>query len=301
MLAMVMASLLQYGCDEPEPPWDITIKGVAGHPAWAPDGRTVLYEASGELWSVDLQGHSVCLTAGWGRYVGTPDVSPDGHWVAFGDGTTIFKARFGPDGTVDTNTVVALTSTGSSHFPRWSPDGASLAFDSNMDGGFYRIMVMDSSGAGLLRLPVIVGAGDARKPCWSPDGAKLAYFTYVGSDWARIAVVGITGGTGPRVLRADSADYRNPDWAPDGARLTFARMAIRPPAYVDSPVQHHVCIADTALTHIEVIGLGSDPRWSPDGRLLAYTALVKVTPSLYYETVFVIDLTTRAVTQLVWY
>jgi Tol biopolymer transport system component len=60
---------------------------------------------------------------------------------------------------------------GSNFHPRPSPDGASLAFDSDRDGerGVY---VADSNGRNVRR---VSGAGFAAVPSWSPDGQRLAF------------------------------------------------------------------------------------------------------------------------------
>ena len=56
--------------------------------------------------------------------------------------------------------------------PRWSPDGAQLAFTSNREGKAMQLYVMPLAGGE----PVQLTDGDCEDtgPAWSPDGARLA-------------------------------------------------------------------------------------------------------------------------------
>ncbi|MEJ7627156.1 MAG: hypothetical protein WKF35_09855 [Ferruginibacter sp.] len=102
----------------------------------------------------------------------SPAWSPDGNWLAYSDGATIYKIRF--TGTsFDLSQNVSLTSNGKNFFPCWNATSDSLVFDSN-DGtndGSYRTWKMASDGTG----KTLVGVG--RQPRWS---ANHIYF--IGSD-----------------------------------------------------------------------------------------------------------------------
>src|SRR3977135_4526906 len=63
------------------------------------------------------------------------------------------------------------SSTATNVRPAWSPDGKSIAFQSNRDGP-YHIYVMNTDGSNLRQLPS--GDTDDRHPTWSPDGKAIA-------------------------------------------------------------------------------------------------------------------------------
>jgi dipeptidyl aminopeptidase/acylaminoacyl peptidase len=116
------------------------------------------------------------------RRVGDPQVSPDGKWVAY-QATTIDKAA----NRGRTQIYVVPTAGGapkqltneaaSSAGPRWSPDGARIAFNR---GGQLWLMNADGTGAKQIT-DVALGAGD---PLWSPNGKLLAFTTEVYPDCA---------------------------------------------------------------------------------------------------------------------
>ncbi|HEY3126676.1 MAG TPA: LpqB family beta-propeller domain-containing protein, partial [Candidatus Limnocylindria bacterium] len=66
------------------------------------------------------------------------------------------------------------SSTATNVRPAWSPDGKSIAFQSNRDGP-YHIYVMNSDGSNLRQLTN--GDNDDRHPNWSPDGKLIAVDT----------------------------------------------------------------------------------------------------------------------------
>src|SRR5712691_2585079 len=78
-------------------------------------------------------------------------------WVVPADGSALPR-RFTSGGGKDST-------------PRWSPDGARLAFLSDRDGGKAQVYVMDVAGGEARKLSAISeGAG---APVWSPDSTRL--------------------------------------------------------------------------------------------------------------------------------
>ena len=99
--------------------------------------------------------------------------------------------------------------------PSFSPDGLTLVFRSERDGG------------GLFTIPVLGGqerfvARGGRNPHFSPDGNWIAYWAgeprY--ATGSRIYVVPASGGA-PRQLQPDFLDARTPAWSRAGTSLVF--------------------------------------------------------------------------------
>ena len=183
--------------------------------------------------------------------------------------------------------------------PRWSPDGAQLAFTSNREGKAMQLYVMPLAGGEPRKLTNL--KEDVTQLAWSPDGATIAFVArvpdaaYDEEDDKRRQPRRFTrlqykhdnvGWTADRrqhlfTVRADGAgepvqltdgDYEDsgPSWSPDGATLAF--VSARGPDWDIEPV------SDVYL----VAAQGGEPRrltrgggsidgvsWSPDGARLA--------------------------------
>jgi len=89
--------------------------------------------------------------------------------------------------------------------PVFSPDGKSIAFASNRDGGQYRIYVMNADGTNVRRLTD--GRND-HTPTWSPDGNWIA-FTSARGGQPDIWMVDIHGGNLTQITKT-GGDH--PSW-----------------------------------------------------------------------------------------
>lgn len=112
--------------------------------------------------------------------VADPQLSPDGRWVAYQIGVPDVAANRSRTQiyliAVSGGEPKQLTSgTSSATTPRWSPDGARLAF---VTGG--QIWTMNPDGSDRKQVTSIsTGAGD---PVWSPDGRLIAFASDVYAD-----------------------------------------------------------------------------------------------------------------------
>ncbi len=150
--------------------------------------------------------------------------------------------------------------------PVLSPDGRSVAFVSNRDGD-YDIYVGLVSGGALIK--ITHDPNLESRPSWSADGASIAYARL--NDWGLwdIWQVPALGGT-PRRLILNAAD---PSWSRDGRLLAYANATTRTIWVSDPAGQHARALTTTAPSLGEEAFYGlhdAEPRFSPDGRELAY-------------------------------
>ena len=229
------------------------------------------------------------------KRVGAPAISPDGQHAAF----TVRETNW-DENAYETEIWIGDAATGrsrpltnaakSSLQPAWSPDGQWLAFISDRDGKrqVYRIAVAGGEAQKLTSASEGVNAFQ-----WSPSGAQVAYtmtdpptaamkerekrWGDVGledqdpryahlhvMDVATQAVRALT--SGPFVVGAF-------DWSPDGQHVAFDHRATSDPSdggTADISVVNVSTGARTVVVAQE--GPDANPRWSPDGRQLAFVS-----------------------------
>lgn len=159
-------------------------------------------------------------------------------------------------------------------FAAWSPDGASLAFARSPRSGKTgpNLYVVHRDATHLRRL--IARSSWSSLPAWSPDGAELAFAGRIGSVGEGVFVAA-RDGTGPRlvfqvphalggatvVARNDLTDL---SWSPDGTRLLFELQDWLYVLRLDSGVA------------TKLPARGYTPKWSPDGRSIAFVQFCRL-------------------------
>jgi len=253
---------------------DIFQLEVAGDPQISPDGSRIVYERQ----SMDIM----------------TDAPRSSLWIIDNDGGNHRPLFAGPE---------------SYNSPRWSPDGARLAYVSNVDGRGPQLHVrwMDTGQTAMLT-NVQEAPSSIR---WSPDGSQLAFSMFVpsspkplaepppkpeGAEWAppvtviekmpyradgagyldtgyeHIFVLSAEGGT-PRQLTHGDYDHGGTlAWTSDGRRIVFA--ANRQEDAEHDPVESELWSVDVASGELAQLTDRDGPDFAPtlsaDGKTMAY-------------------------------
>jgi serine/threonine-protein kinase len=189
-------------------------------------------------------------------------LSPDGARVA-----VAIENRDNPDLWVyDTarDTLTRMTfDPANDTAPVWSPDGRSLAFRSDRDGGGLFLQAPEATGT---PRRLTRSSGPVHTPyAFTPDGRSLLFTEFHSYRYQRIGVVPVSGdGEIDWVLDGRFAQLR-PQVSPDGRWLAYqSDESGRFEVYVRPWPQ-----VDTGRWQVSAAG-GTSPLWSRDGRELFF-------------------------------
>ncbi len=195
-----------------------------------------------------------------------PSLSPDGKTFVYASNASgnwdIYSQRVGGKNAINLTKDSADDDTQ----PAFAPDGESIAFRSEREGG--GIFVMGATGESVRRL-----TNFGYNPAWSPDGKQIVFSTQgIVRPEGRMAagqlfIVDISSGQ-TQLLSQGIEDAVEPNWSPHGYRIaSWGRYsAIKPlrriwtiPANGGQPV----AVTEQAATEW-------NPAWSPDGKFLYF-------------------------------
>lgn len=233
----------------------------AEDPAWSPDCSRLVYTDSGSLWTVANDGGDRRrLLRSRFAYLYSPAWSPDGTEIAYVRGyqsgddwrAHIWKVSAGG------GQPVRLTDGDQrDERPQWSPDGTSILFERVFDWRTF-VVLMDREGEDMEALSSHESLNVA--PAWSPDGTKFAFI-----DEGTLYVTNVDNRTQRQFVAGTVYPRGEVAWSPSGNRIAFVRGDLSGSdifiADIDGSNQEQVTDLD---------GQALAPRWSPDGKLLAF-------------------------------
>jgi tricorn protease len=204
-------------------------------------------------------------------------LSPKGERALFTARGDVFTAP------IEKGSVRNLTRSSGAHdkWARWSPDGARIAFVSDLDGED-QLYLVAQDGSGAPEQLTHGGKAFLYAPAWSPDGKRIAFGDQDGRVWV------LTLADRKVIQVADDRHSRVRDyvWSPDGGYLAFTL------ANANTNRSLHIwSVADGQLHRVtgDFFDVFS-PAWDPQGKYLYYLSEREFHPQVdYYDFTYAMD------------
>jgi TolB protein len=261
-------------------------EGIWEAPNWSRDGRMLLVNSGGRLYTLPVDGSSgptpLALDMAY-RCNNDHDWSVDGTRLAFSASSPTSQQSQVYVADADGRNARLVVSAPLSYFHGWSPDGKFLAFVGRRDGSQFDLYRISVAGGVEERLTANAAHDDGAD--YSRDGAWI-YFNSErggGNDIWRMPHDG-AGQNDARAERVTSDDWE--DWfphpSPDGKWLVFVSFPQGTKGHSDRTLQvqlRRVPLPGARLMPAtpEVLGMFTGGQgtinvnsWSPDGNAFAY-------------------------------
>lgn len=247
-------------------------------PNWSPDGKYLLYNSRGKLYTIPVTGGKPKLiNTGFADHCNNDHgISPDGKQIVISHHEATSGKSMIYTLPIKGGKPKLVTPTGPSYWHGWSPDGNTLAYCAERNGA-YDIYTIPSKGGQETRLTTEKGLDDG--PEYTKDG-KYIYFNSVRSGLMKIWRMK-TDGTEQEQVTTD--EYN--DWfahpSPDGKWIVFVSYNVADVAPGDHPANKNVKLRLMPIGggEIKILtelfggqGTINVPSWSPDSKSFAFVS-----------------------------
>jgi TolB protein len=256
-------------------------KGRFEAPNWMPDGKRLLFNENGSLYTIPIEGGETTKinTGDVNRNNNDHGISFDGKMLAIsshrdglpGGGSTIYVLP------VTGGTPKLVTEKTPSYWHGWAPNGKEVVYVAQRDGKVYDIYKININGGAEVQLTQNKGT-HVDGPEYSPDGK---YIYYNGNTSGTMQIWRMKpDGSGKEQLTFDEYNNWFPHLSPDGKWMVYISF----PA--DIPVDSHPSFKRVTLKLMPVSGgapkvvaylYGGQgtinvPSWSPDSKQIAFVS-----------------------------
>lgn len=245
----------------------------------SPDGRTIVFDLLGQLWTLPADGGAATPLTNAVRDTAEdrePAFSPDGRSIVFradrsgGSGVFVLSLE-----DLSLTRLTRATFPGDAT-PVWSPGGDRIVFVRRSPTFRHTFLVVDVADTTprSIRIDGLPGAAPVvSDPMWSPDGSRLVFVnaslppSIIRRVGGRVWEVSADGGEARPLTTAD-VRATAPTWAPDGQRLAFFAP--------DSANAHQLWVLEPGGQPVKLTDQRdvspSRVRWFPDESRLLYHA-----------------------------
>lgn len=252
-----------------------TGRGRMEAPNWSRDGKTLIFNRAGAIWTVPATGgEAKRLDVGDATgCTGSHGLSPDGQLLAITCATEDHPGRRVYVVPSSGGSPHIVTENPDSYFHSWSPDGKTILFTrpSHGSGNIYAISVGGGSETALT-----TGMGISDDPDYSADG-KWIYFNSDRAGGMQIFRMK-PDGSGVEQVTFDQRKNWTPHPSPDGKSILILSYD---PSVTGHPADKDVMlrilnVGDGKLRDlVEIVGGGGSdnvPNWAPDGGHFAFVS-----------------------------
>jgi TolB protein len=249
--------------------------------AWSPDSKSLIYSMAGSLWRQNLDSTEAEQLTSSNGYDYQPDCSSNSRWIIYSSYLNDAVELWALD--LQDKRTHQLTSGGAVNVePRFSPEGKRVAFVSTSYNRRFHIFVADFDEGKISNVQRLTGETRSTlpryyyspfdheiSPAWSSDGSEILFVSNrnhiygTGGFWRMKAE---PGAAAHEIHYEETTWKARPDFSPDGKRLVYG-------SYLGQQ-WHQLWLIPSEGGEAFPISYGDfdniNPRWSPDGKRIAF-------------------------------